>query len=243
MEPVEPVIDNVVSLINYFWATQQVYNGSASTTYYQDCRLRVQNVNKYFWDNPTGWNYQHTSTAHRDAVWNYIQSQTIAYKTTSLHIISGNYNNSLSGWAPVVSGGNDRIIFAPDFDDKYLAWIGGYNNADDELATLLRHEIGHALSLSHPNEDYNCDDYDHVLNGTNNIMGYNGGSTSISLCQIHRMHHAIWSNYYGIKDYVSTGISASSQISPTITGSTCLNTSGQLYEVTNYPFGAKPSRS
>ncbi|MBK8505432.1 MAG: hypothetical protein IPL46_26485 [Saprospiraceae bacterium] len=219
------------------------YDGTSNSPYYSDTRIRIQLTGIYFWNDDLGWAYQHITCSYKDAMWTNIQNKSFPYKTTSLNIISGNCDNNSIGWAPYVNNDNDQLVFYPDLDDKYNDIVNGSRNTWQPAQTIA-HEIGHVLSLAHPNWNTGkCNDVQALLYGTNNLMGYEGSNDAFTLCQIHRMHHAIWRNFKGVKDYVSTGATSSAQLTPSISGATCLNTSGQLYEVTNYPFGAEPSWS
>jgi hypothetical protein len=95
-------------------------------------------------------------------------------------------------------------------EDLYAKYQNGNNFWDHAL--VLRHEIGHNLTLHHVWLNDYCND----INGhtgsfkppsvDNNVMGYNGAQNSMTIDQVTRCHHFLHNNQWVLSSGQNLGI-------------------------------------
>jgi len=125
-------------------------NLSTPSPYFQDSKIRYELMNIYFWRDSTMWSKgNNTTPSHTTALYNFIMGQSINYKYTSIHVLlPGNYedpskNDGLGGHGIACDIGCKDWTMVEDIYHYYQ------NGNTIGSGDLLRHELGHNLSLYH----------------------------------------------------------------------------------------------
>jgi len=186
-------INSVISDANSKLGSMVAMNLSSPSPLITDTKVRYALKNIYFWQNTTMWSKGNNTSTNGNALYSFVQGQSISYKSNSIHIfIPGNYGSDGSGSQGIASGIGHK-------DWTHLEDVYSYYSASNhwDIANTLRHEIGHNLSLRHsfPSSPSDfCDDTPpnaNCWNGSgcsNNIMDYNASKRAITLDQVSRIH-------------------------------------------------------
>lgn len=186
-------ITAMVNSVNSDMGNLSMMSLSTPSPYIQDCKIRYSLKNIYFWNNTTMWQKGNNTLTNGNALYSYIQGQSISYKSNSIHIlIPGNYATDSLGASGIASGIGDKKWSL--LEDVYHYYVNG-NTWD--IPNLLQHELGHNLYLLHswPSND-ECDDTppnSNCWNGSgcsNNMMDENACKCALTLDQVSRMH--VW---------------------------------------------------
>lgn len=251
-------------LSTYNWAfVNQVFNSLSPmhlgtiSPYISDAKLYFQLDSIYFWKDDYGWqgNINNTGSGYTKGEYLYttyvINKPNVANKTTTLHVfMSGN------GGKPDGAGGGQASCLADKkwvmFNSIYQAYL---NNTGWNAGPILRHELGHALSLKHSWYSDDCNDTpDNCGNdcnsnsnlNSNNIMDYAFFKDALTRCQINRIHYYLlgadeynnnlsYCNNNDISDCVISGVNVTQ---PIVSGSTTIcNPNGANYNINNLQLG------
>lgn len=205
-------LDAIEWSMNHYMINLPMFDYTTSSPYYTDSKIRYEVVKKNFYQNTEMWkkgNYK--TTAKGDSLYNFIMSQSIPYKTTSVHLfMPGNFPGIEQDFGGVACGIQCN---------KWSTTIGVYykyinsspsNRNHRDPAKVFRHELGHNFGLNHTfYHSENCSDTP-PLNAwsTNNMMDY-GDQQSLTQCQLSQMHKWLETNTdivkSGLPDYSISG--------------------------------------
>src|SRR5690606_18264882 len=89
------LLNDLFGNVNYRMSNLAVMNLPTSSPYFTDSKIRYQIANIYFWQDTDLWSKgSRFLPSHRQTLYNFVMSQSIAYNTTSLHLmIPGNYGS------------------------------------------------------------------------------------------------------------------------------------------------------
>lgn len=205
-------LDDIAWSMNHYMINLPMFDYTTSSPYYTDSKIRYEVVDTHFWKNTEMWkkgNYK--TSAKGDSLYDFIMSQPIPYKTTSVHLfMPGNFPGIEQDFGGVACGLQCN---------KWSTAIGVYykfinsspsNRNHWDPAKVFRHELGHNFGLHHTfHHSENCSDTP-PLNvwSTNNMMDY-GSQQSLTQCQLSQMHKWLETNTdivkSGLPDYSISG--------------------------------------
>lgn len=201
------ILNSVMGTVNSDMANLAMMNLPTSSPYFSDSKIRYELVKIHFWKDSVLWSKgSRFKPSHGQALYNFVMSQNIQYKNSSVHImIPGNYTSDgyNSGGQACGFGCNDWAML----EDTYH-W---YQNSNHWFpANTIRHELGHNFNLYHSWYSDYCSDTpsnSNCWNGSNcsnNMMDYNASQSAITQCQLSRMHEWLESNSSVVKSGLPT---------------------------------------
>lgn len=189
-------LDAIEWSMNHYMINLPMFDYTTSSPYYTDSKIRYEVVKKNFYQNTEMWkkgNYK--TTAKGDSLYNFIMSQSIPYKTTSVHLfMPGNFTGIEEDFGGVACGLQCN---------EWSTTIGVYykfinsspsNRNHWDPAKVFRHELGHNFGLWHTFDGDNCSDTPPLSAwSTNNMMDY-GDMQTLTQCQLSKMHKWLETN-------------------------------------------------
>jgi len=194
----------------------------SSSNYIKDSRIRYKVVGVYDWQDQGLFNLSRAYPSTGDRMYDHImQQEEVTHKENSLHLfLAGGINNDNG---KITSRG----IASGAPDKRWTVLFNYYNQYKRKKsywpASLISHELGHNLGLSHTwNRADGCDDTprkeaqcwalnepkskacDELSECSNNLMDYNVWQNALSECQLAKIHYNIKYNRGNLQDIIET---------------------------------------
>ncbi|PID89815.1 MAG: hypothetical protein CSB01_00110 [Bacteroidia bacterium] len=231
------LINQILRHMNSTMSGLEPMNLATSSPYVEDSRIRFVLANIYFHQDNKGFCY-----AQKPTYGNYVYNKFVTqnpdcdFKDNSVHIFFGEDTDS-TVTSGIASGFGDKRWVA--MGNTYRNFLNGGNFWSS--GTLLCHELGHSLGLTHTWDGDHCSDTPDNTNiwcsnlGSNNMMDYNCNQNSLTECQVHHMHWHLLGNNGNISDCLinsSVSISAGE-----ISGNNRICHTGATYTLTDHKLG------
>lgn len=192
----------------------------SNSNHIKDSRIRYEVVGMYDWQDQGLFNLSKVYPSTGEGMFAYIMDQDeVTHKENSLHLFLAGSTNNDNG--KIASRG-----IASGAPDKRWTVLFNYHNQYKRKnkywpASLISHEIGHNLGLSHTwNRNDGCDDTprksaqcwalneprskacDEISECSNNLMDYNAWQNALTECQLAKIHYNINQNRGNLRDIV-----------------------------------------
>jgi|GEM_PF-2666190 len=186
-------IKNVISSASSQMGNLQPMNLNTNSPYIKDSKIRFKLMNTYYWKNTTMWAKAKNTNTNGKALYNYIKSKGVSYKYNSIHIFIPGDDPGTTKLGGIACGfGCDDWTMLQNVYRRYV------QNKPWEVRGLVKHELGHNLSLYHTWYNDGLADTpsnSNCWNGSscsNNVMDYNACQCALTLDQVSKMH--VWLN-------------------------------------------------
>lgn len=225
-----------------------------ASDYVKDSRIRYKVVGIYDWQNQDLFNLSKVSPFTGNRMHQFIlNEEEVIHKENSLHLFLAGSTNKDNGKI------SSRGIASGRPDKRWSVLFNYYNQYKRKSnywpSSLISHEIGHNLGLSHTwNRDDGCDDTpqkskqcwalneprskecDELTECSNNLMDYNAWQNALTECQLATIHYHIQNNSGNLLDVIESSNSIVSSFNGSIEGDNKID-SLATYQLINAPAG------
>lgn len=208
-------LDAVEYSMNHGMENLSMVDYTTSSPYFQDSKIRYEVVDTHFWQNTEMWSKgDANTTANGNALYNFVMSQPISYKNTSVHLLMpGNHSGELTDYGGVACSPLGCMEWSMAIG-SYEMFLDGYPSNPNHWipGDLWIHELGHNFNLKHVFTSDNCNDTPNFscTDCNNNFMDWGATKSSFTQCQLSRMHKWLEENpgvvKSGLPNYSISGV-------------------------------------